>query len=369
MNNRRPLALLLLILVVLGVGIGVYRSNRTVTSQREAARLAAQTQVLAGAIGSEKEPFLDDAAVKEALAKAGFEVRPDRVGSREIATSFKPGTYAFGWPSGVPAATKLKIVSHAQGETTPFYTPMVIATWKPIADILAANGVVTGKGQFRQLDMHKLLDLMLADKRWRDLTGNSAFAVNKAVLVTTTDVRKSNSAAMYLSLLSYVANNDTVVEDRATAQAIAEKLAPLFLRQGFQESSSASPFTDYAAMGMGKTPMLFAYESQVVEHLLKPDAPRKAQMVVLIPSPTILSKNVFVPYTAEARRLGTLLASDPAIREAAHRYGYRLPDDPGVPPAWTKAAITAPPTILDVADPPSFEMLEAMIGVIEAKLR
>ena len=66
--------------------------------------------------------------------------------------------------------------------------------------------------------------------------------------MTTTDVRKSNSAAMYLSLLSYVANDDNVVEDRATAQAVAEKLAPLFLRQGFQESSSASPFTDYATM-------------------------------------------------------------------------------------------------------------------------
>jgi hypothetical protein len=368
-SNRRYLAMMLLILVIIGVGYGIYRSNHAVRSDRETARLAAQTHVLAGAIGSEKEPFLDDPAVKESLAKAGFEIHPDRVGSREIATSFKPGTYAFGWPSGVPAATKLKIVSHAQGETTPFYTPMVIATWKPIADILAANGVVTGTGQFRHVDMHKLLDLMLADKRWRDLAASSAFSVNKAVLVTTTDVRKSNSAAMYLSLLSYVANDDDVVEDRATAQAVAEKLAPLFLRQGYQESSSASPFTDYAAMGMGKTPMLFAYESQVIEHLLKPDAPRKAQMVVLLPSPTILSKNVFVPYTDDARRLGNLLATDPVLRDAAHRYGYRMPDDPGVPPIWIKARIAAPPTILDVADPPSFEMLEAMIGVIEAKLQ
>ncbi len=368
-NPRRILPLLLLVIVLAGVGFGIFRSHHVLQGQRESARLAAATHLLTGAIGSEKEPFLDDPAVKAALLKAGFEVRADRVGSREIATAYKPGAYAFGWPSGAPAATKLKLVSHAQGEVTPFYTPMVIATWAPIADILAANGVVTGRGQFRTVDMHKLVALMLADKRWRDLAGSAAFPVNKAVLVTTTDVRKSNSAAMYLSLLSYIANGDAVVDDRATALSVAETLAPLFLRQGFQEGSSASPFTDYTAMGMGKTPLLFAYESQVVEYLLKPDAPRKGQMVVLLPTPTILSKNVFVPYTDDARRLGTLLATDPDIRDAAHRYGYRLPEDAGVPPNWAKSGIAAPATILDVADPPSFETLETMIGVIEAKLK
>jgi hypothetical protein len=363
------LPLLLLIVVLAGVGFGIYRSNVLLRGTSENARLAAAAHTLSGAIGSEKEPFLDDPAVKEALAKAGFEVRADKVGSREIATGYKPGAYAFGWPSGAPAATKLKLLSHAQGEVTPFYTPMVIATWKPIADILAANGVVSGTGQFRQVDMHKLVDLMLADTRWRDLAGSAAFPVNKVVLVTTTDVRKSNSAAMYLALASYIANGDAVVDDHAAALAIAEKLAPLFLRQGFQEGSSASPFTDYTAMGMGKTPLLFAYESQVVEYLLKPDAARKADMVILIPSPTILSKNVFVPYTDDARRLGALLTSDPVLRDAAHRYGYRLPEDAGVPANWTKAGIRAPATVLDVADPPSFETLETMIGVIEGKLK
>lgn len=361
--------MLLLLLVLGGVGFGIYRSHTRIANGQGAAASAANMHVLAGAIGSEKEPFLDDPAVKQALAAQGFEVHPDKVGSREIATGYKPGAYAFGWPSGAPAATKLKLVAHAQGETTPFYTPMVIATWGPIADILAANGIVSGKGQFRTVDMHKLAELMLADKRWKDLAGSSAFPVNKAVLVTTTDVRKSNSAAMYLALMSYVANGDTVVDDRATALATAEKLAPLFLRQGFQEGSSASPFTDYTAMGMGKTPLLFAYESQIVEYLLRPDAPRKRDMVVLLPTPTILSKNVFVPYSDDARRLGAILASDPAIRDAAHRYGYRLPDDAAVPPAWRKAGIQAPDTIIDVADPPSFETLETMIGVIEAKLQ
>ena len=39
----------------------------------------------------------------EALGKAGFTVRADKVGSREIVTQYKAGAYAFGWPSGAPA--------------------------------------------------------------------------------------------------------------------------------------------------------------------------------------------------------------------------------------------------------------------------
>ncbi|MDB5686923.1 MAG: hypothetical protein JWR77_1512 [Rhizorhabdus sp.] len=369
MGVRRIFPLILLIFVLAGVGFATYRSVTLSRAAKETARLAAATHVLRGAIGSEKEAFFDDDAVKAALAKAGFEVHPDRVGSREIAKAYKPGVYAFGWPSGAPAAAELKAVSHAGGEVAPFYTPMVIATWAPIADILAANGVVSGRGQFRKVDMHKLVGLMLDGRRWRDLAGSDAFPVNKAVLVTTTDVRRSNSAAMYLALASYIAHDDSVVDDRATALGLAERIAPLFLRQGFQESSSANPFTDYTAMGMGKTPLLFAYESQVIEYLLKPDAARRSQIVLLYPTPTILSKNVFVPYTDDARRLGALLTTDPVLRDAAHRHGYRLPEDDGVPPRWAKAGIAAPATMIDVIDPPSFETLETMIGVIEGKLK
>jgi len=55
------------------------------------------------------------------------------------------------------------------------------------------------------------------------------------VLVSTTDVRRSNSAAMYLALTSYAVNGD-VVTDRPTAQAVALKVAELFKRQGYQEN-------------------------------------------------------------------------------------------------------------------------------------
>src|ERR1700761_5553866 len=108
MSPRRLLPILLLLLVLGGVGFGIYRSYGGLADQRRSAALAASTHVLSGAIGSEKEPFLDDPAVKQALAAQGFEVHADKLGSREIATSYKPGAYSFGWPSGSTAATQLK---------------------------------------------------------------------------------------------------------------------------------------------------------------------------------------------------------------------------------------------------------------------
>ena len=62
---------------------------------------------------------------------------------------------------------------------------------------------------------------MLDKKRWKDLQGAQAYEVNKSVLVSTTDVRKSNSAAMYLALTSYAFNGGEVVTDRNTAQKAA----------------------------------------------------------------------------------------------------------------------------------------------------
>lgn len=361
---KRVLPFLLLFLTLAGVGFGVWRSFEAQQARAEL-EAAPKAQTLRGAVGSEKADFLADPEVIKALASHNFIITADKVGSREIATGYKPGAHDFGWPSGAPGAAKLKVLTKASGETAPFYTPMVIITWAPIADILAKNGLVTGTGQVRSIDMAKLIALMQAETRWKDLAGADAYPVGKQIIVTTTDVRRSNSAAMYLALASYVLNKGEVVDDRATADAIAAEIAPLFLRQGFQETTSANPFTDFLAMGMGKTPLLFAYESQIVEYLMDPASSRGRDIVILYPAPTILSKHVLVPYTPEARRLAVLLATDPALQAHAERYGFRVSGSSTLPPLWTKAGIKVPPTLLDVVEPPSFEITEAMIGTIE----
>jgi hypothetical protein len=127
---------------------------------------------------------------------------------------------------------------------------------------------------------------------------------------------------MYLALASYVLNGQQVVQSPADLERVMPQVAPLFLRQGFQESSSAGPFEDYLALGMGKAPLLVAYESQLVEFLLRHPQRRSGEMVMLYPQPTLYSKHVLVPYTPAGDRVGQLLESDPQLRALAQEYGF-----------------------------------------------
>ena len=56
---------------------------------------------------------------------------------------------------------------------------------------------------------------MLANERWKDLKGAAGYDVSRGVLVSTTDVRRSNTAEMYPVLTNSQARRR--VTDRATA--------------------------------------------------------------------------------------------------------------------------------------------------------
>jgi hypothetical protein len=233
-----------------------------------------------------------------------------------------------------------------------------------------ANGLarrMQGSGNAYELDLKALLELSAKGARWRDLKANTAFATGKSVLISSTDVRSSNSAAMYLALASYLANGEQVVQSAEEVDRMLPQLAPLFLRQGFQEQSSAGPFEDYLALGMGKAPLLVAYESQMVEFWLRHPDKVKGDMVLLYPHPTVYSKHVLVPYTPAGERLGQALETDPALRTLAHDYGFRTAGDEKGPELWRAKGIDVPDILVDVIEPPSHEWLERMTHAIEQK--
>lgn len=374
MQIRKLLAPALALLLLAAVSGGIWYSNHRVIegqSAEQVARLEQAKQVsVRGLIGSEKTPFFADPRVQEALAKQGISVTVETAGSRAIAARFDAAKYDFGFPSGAPAAFQLRAVAKAGEVYNPFYTPMVFASWRPIAEILVANGIAERKGDIYYLsDLPALMKLVQSGARWRDLKGSQAFATGKAVLVNSTDVRSSNSAAMYLALTSYLANGQQIVQSQADVDRVMAEVAPLFLRQGFQEQSSAGPFEDYLALGMGKAPLLMAYESQMVEFWLKHPDKLKSEMVLIYPRPTVYSKHVLVPYTPAGARLGAALQNDPALRELAHEYGYRTGGESKGPALWAKRGIQLPEVLVDVVDPPSHEWLERMIQDIEARFK
>jgi hypothetical protein len=358
------------LVLVAAVAGGIWYSHEGIRAQHdvsEQSRLeTVETERVRGLIGSEKEDFFADPNVKAALARQHLVVSVEKAGSRAIAHGFNPHRDDFGFPSGAPAAAELKVLARAPETFTPFYTPIVIASWRPIARILEANHIVTERNNdYYITDMPAIVKLMQQHARWKDLPGSDAFPTNKAVLVNSTDVRTSNSAAMYLALTSYVVNNQSVVQSQAEADAVLPLMAELFLRQGFQESSSAAPFEDYLALGMGKTPMLVAYESQLVAFWLAHPEKLQGDMVMMYPVPTVFSKHVLVPFNEKGRRLGQVLEHDPDLQQLAHQYGFRTGGNTKGPEVWERHGIHTPPVVVDVIDPPTHEWLEKMITGIE----
>lgn len=318
-----------------------------------------------GLIGSEKEAFFHDPRVIEALAGHGLDVRVQKAGSREIATSFELKQYDFAFPAGVPAAEKIKREQGASKAYTPFFTPMAVASWKPIAELLVNAGLATDQGGYYSLDLKALVAAVEAGRRWNELPDNQAYPVNKSLLITSTDVRKSNSAAMYLALASFVANGDRVAQNEADVQRVLPLMKALFLRQGFVESSSAGPFNDYLVMGMGKAPLVMVYEAQFL-YSAATDRSIRPEMVLMYPAPTVFTKHILIPFSEAGQRLGEALESDPELQRLAVEHGLRTADLGSFRALVERSGVKVPEQLVNVVEPPSYEILEHMIQLIES---
>ena len=195
----------LTVLLLAGFGTALWfalRGQSSATAERTEAAAIASAPALKGLVALDVEPFFADPRVRKILADRRLPVAVTRVGSREMAGMVQPGAAPdFLFPSGVVAANQIAEAARKAkigvAQSSPFYTPMVIASWQPIAKILVANGMARPLGDRTYgVDITKLTDAMLAKKRWKDLKGAEAYDVSRGVLVSTTDVRRSNSAAM-----------------------------------------------------------------------------------------------------------------------------------------------------------------------------
>jgi hypothetical protein len=366
-SARKILGPLLTLLLLGGLAYGIWLSVREKGVQDQAAAVVE----VKGLSGSEKLPFLTDTRVLKRLEQLGLRLTAQKAGSRQIALRPDLKQFDFAYPAGLPAATKLQREQNIRQVFPSFFTPMVVASWKPVVAVLEANGIARRRDNaWYIVDMEKLLAWMSEGRRWRDIPGNSQYPVGKSVLISSTDVRDSNSAAMYLALVSYLANGREVVQDDAQIAGVLPQVTPVFLRQGYQESSSAGPFEDYVAMGMGKAPLVMAYESQFIEYLARtPAQARNPDMVLLYPEPTVYTKHVLVPLNDKGRRLGERLATDPELQRLAVEYGFRVNDPTLFRQVNAQRGIQVPDTLLDVIDPPIYEVLEKMIVAIEQRMK
>jgi hypothetical protein len=380
MNRPAKAAITVVLLTALGGALffALRGTQQEQLAQGQSPRLnlpglrAMQTVELNGVIALDVEPYFKDPRVVKLLADNGFKLNVSRIGSRDMASRVaQTGGPDFMFPSGIVAANQIldaaRRINQTATQYTPFYTPMVIASWKPIAGILQSNGLAASSAAgVYSVDFAKLVALMQAKTRWKDLKASQAYDVNKSILVSTTDVRKSNSAAMYLALAASALNNGEVPTDRIAAEQIAKKAAELFKRQGYQENYVNGNFDDYVAIGIGKTPMAFIYENQMLTYALS--KPLQPDMTLIYPNPTIVNKVVYVAMNERAKRLGELLTTSGELLGIATEYGFRTSDNAAFLQKAQSAKLAVDEKLNNLIDPPTFETMSLMIDVITREM-
>jgi hypothetical protein len=359
------LSVLLLVGVVVAIFLGGGGGGADQDGQ-DTTDPAKLTQVR-GVIGSEKKPFFDDPRVKEAFARQGLRVEVDTAGSRQIGTTVDLAKYDFAFPASAPAGERVQGKAKVSKSYSPFSTPMAIASFQPIVDVLAKAGIARrAPGGYWLFDVDAYLALVAKGTRWDQIKGNTAYPARKSVLLTTTDVRKSNSGEMYLAITSYVANQNRVV-NRQDVPAVLPAVSRLFLDQGYSEASTEAPFEDYLALGAGKTPMVMIYESQWINRFVRKDGSIASDMVLMYPTPTVLSKHTLVPLTDTGDRVGQLLTSDPELRRLEAGFGFRTADRSAFVDLVESNKVPVARDLVDVVEPPSFDVLESLVREIEKR--
>lgn len=356
------------LVVVLGVALlaGGWKSFSTKnTSQAASSTQASSAQSVRLLTGSAKFGFLKDPALTEILAKEGLTLELTKSGAFDKDVG-RVADFDAVWPAGANAATDFSRAWKSPSTYSVFSSPLVVASWAALIPILESNGVAKKVGPTHaEFYLDKALPLMTGAKRWNQLKDNAVFSVNRGFLVNTPDVRNSTTGALYLTTLAYLLNNSEAPGDIAKGQDLAERLSPLITRQGFQEVTLAGPFEDYLGQGMGKAPMVLAYESQFVE--AKRDGKIRDVHTLMYPQPGLLLKHVLVARTDAGKKLGEILATNPQAQKIAAKYGFRT-NDPAVFAEFMKQLGLDAPDLLNLADAPSTAVFDAMNQVLAKKL-
>lgn len=311
-----------------------------------------------GVIGSEKREYFEDPEVVDRLTELGFTVNFTTAGSRRIANETNLAEQDFVFPSSGPAAQKITDQDSNYSVEYPFFSPMAVATFKPIARILEKEGVATEAAGKYTLDVGEFITLTQQGKRWRDF-GNT-FPSQRNVQVATTDIRTSNSAAMWLAILAWEfgESNPYKADD---IDWLTDQIAPFFTGQGYTQSTSAGPFADYLSQGMGAVPMVLVYEAQFLGEQMKESSRIKDDMVLMHLEPTVLANHGIVGISPEGKELAQALASDQELQQLAAKHGFRPATGDYLTTAMEGHGLGSPAHYDNSVDPPSFDRMEKLI--------
>lgn len=202
-------------------------------------------------------------------------------------------------------------------------TPIVIYSWKAVAEKLITEGIVTiaEDGVYYITDMNKLINYILEGKSWAsigltDLYGN--------VNIASTDPVSSSPGATYYGLLLSILGNGQITDTEIDGNLA--KLKVFYQKSGYMNNTPADLFERYLKTGMGGEPMIVDYEKSLIDFAnSNPNGFKqvKDDIVVLYSKPTIWNSHCFAAFTEEGKELYKALQDEEISKIAWEKYGFR----------------------------------------------
>ncbi len=203
-------------------------------------------------------------------------------------------------------------------------TPIVIYSWKDIANALIKQNIVTKEGEIYYItDMNKLLNLILQGKTWSDIGLNKIYG---KINIYSTDPVTSSPGATYYGLLLSIMNNGEELSTENVSK-ILPKLKEFYNKSGYMNNTPADLFELYLKTGEGAKPMIVDYEKSIVELANKDkDAYNsvKDDMVILYPRPTIWNSHCIATFSDGGNKFLKVFNDKDIQKLAWTKYGFRV---------------------------------------------
>ncbi len=202
-------------------------------------------------------------------------------------------------------------------------TPIVIYSWKEVADKLIEQQIVTKDedGVYYITDMNKLMNYILEGKKWSDIGLGDLYG---NVNIASTDPVSSSPGATYYGLLLSILGNGQITDEGLEGNL--EKLKSFYQKSGYMNNTPADLFERYLKTGMGGEPMIVDYEKSLIDFAnSNPNGFKqvKDDIVVLYPKPTIWNSHCFAAFTDNGKKLYKALQDEEIQQIAWEKYGFR----------------------------------------------
>ena len=212
---------------------------------------------------------------------------------------------------------------HVIGGDLTLNTPIVIYSWDVVVDALIKEKIVTLKdGTYYITDMNKLIDYILAGKKWKDIGLDEIYG---NININSTDPVTSSPGATYYGLLLSIMSGGDVNEVNITESL--PKLKKFYQKSGYMNNTPADLFELYLKTGVGSKPMIVDYEKSIIE--FKNSNPKgydevKDKIRILYPTPTIWNSHCIATFDDNGNEFLKVFDDKDIQRIAWEKYGFRV---------------------------------------------